>query len=237
MQPACESMPQLCCEIQLGLVSEAHSSQLRHHEMCLVAKCNLHAKACHSCAVKFFSTHTAHNKERSTVTDNYLVKELDACMEEKRRRKYHIDYRPANENSQFAAPAWQRMRATLVSSVWNFCTDLRSVNSCGSVLYTSTIPNMERLYNVSWNCTSNICPYNCLSCFGRGYPKTSMKKGSNWWKTGWALPSTLLWIKPNTPMFLRSVGGAKLYSRKASELVTSISWRKWFCTESNLANR
>ena len=93
--------------------------------------------------------HTAHNKERSTVTDNYLVKELDACMEEKRRRKYHIDYRPANENSQFAAPAWQRMRAILVSSVWNFCTVLRSTNSCGSVLYTSTIPNMERIYNVS----------------------------------------------------------------------------------------
>jgi hypothetical protein len=39
--------------MQLGLnVNKFHTgSQHRHHEMCLVAKCNLHAKACHSCAV------------------------------------------------------------------------------------------------------------------------------------------------------------------------------------------
>ena len=39
--------------MQLGSnVNKFHNrSQHRHHEMCLVAKCNLHAKACHSCAV------------------------------------------------------------------------------------------------------------------------------------------------------------------------------------------
>ena len=129
--------------------------------------------------------------------------------------------------AQWTIPAKYRDRAIAVDSRWNSLTVLNSTRYGWRRLYTQIWPKSD-LKNKLWRYMQlPVWLSSCLPCQMPFVPRNGMSFSI----PGWQRPRVRLWMNPNIPMSRRKVGGAKLWSRKATSAVRCISskddcWRR-----------